>query len=217
MNFKKDKYFIIRNAVPKDIANFCYEYLMLKRKAVKIMFDSNYLSPYSNYFGTFSDAQVPNTYSQYADFATETLLLYVMPKIEKITSLKLVPNYSYSRIYKNGDILHRHKDRFSCEISATLNLGGDLWPIYIEPDSNKGKVIKNGYEPSKSKGKEVILNSGDMLIYRGSELEHWRNTFEGEDCAQVFLHYTNEKTKNALKNKFDGRPFLGLPSFFKVG
>ena len=42
--------------------------------------------------------------------------------MEKIQNLKLNPTYSYARIYKTGDILHRHKDRFSCEISTTLNL-----------------------------------------------------------------------------------------------
>ena len=26
---------------------------------------------------------------------------------------------------KKGDVLHRHKDRYSCEISTTVNLGGD--------------------------------------------------------------------------------------------
>ena len=28
--------------------------------------------------------------------------------------------------------LKRHKDRPSCEISTTLNLGGDPWPIFID-------------------------------------------------------------------------------------
>jgi hypothetical protein len=28
--------------------------------------------------------------------------------------------------------LRRHKDRPSCEISTTLNLGGDPWPIFID-------------------------------------------------------------------------------------
>jgi hypothetical protein len=39
--------------------------------------------------------------------------------MEKHTKLKLIPTYSYARIYKKGDVLHRHKDRFSCEISTT--------------------------------------------------------------------------------------------------
>ena len=62
----------------------------------------------------------------------ETLLLACQPKMEKLTGIKLNPTYSYARIYKMGDELKRHKDRFSCEISTTMNLGGDEWPIYLE-------------------------------------------------------------------------------------
>ena len=51
-----------------------------------------------------------------------------------------------------------------------------------------------------------------MLIYKGCDLEHWRKPFKGVDCAQGFLHY-NKKGKNAIK--FDNRPMLGLPQYFK--
>ena len=57
-------------------------------------------------------------------------------------------------------------------------------------------------------------DQGDMLIYQGCELEHWREAFEGENCGQVFLHY-NDASK-AEENKYDGRPFLGLPADFKI-
>ena len=53
-----------------------------------------------------------------------------------------------------------------------------------------------------------------MLIYQGMELEHWREAFAGEDCAQVFLHY-NQISPEADQNKFDKRPHLGLPAWFK--
>ena len=59
------------------------------------------------------------------------------------------------------------------------------------------------------------MQSGDMLVYRGCDLEHWREAFEGENCGQVFLHYNDASKKDADKNKFDGRPFLGLPAWFK--
>ena len=56
-----------------------------------------------------------------------------------------------------------------------------------------------------------------MLVYKGMILEHWREVFLGEDCAQVFLHYNNTNTDqgDAEKNIFDGRPHLGLPSYFR--
>jgi hypothetical protein len=205
MNFKNKKYIIIENVISEDMSDFIYKYFLLKRRVAETLFKERFISPYTEYFGTWTDQQIPNTYSHYADIVMETLLVKIHPLMEKITKLKLTPNYSYARIYKKGDILKRHKDRFSCEISTTLNLGGDTWPIYLEPSGKEGL-----------KGVKVNLKSGDMLVYKGNELEHWREAFEGENCAQVFLHYNNLKTKGSKENLFDRRPHLGLPANFKI-
>ena len=61
----------------------------------------------------------------------------------------------------------------------------------------------------------VNLKPGDMLIYSGCELEHWREEFTGKDCAQVFLHYNKASSKIAKENLYDKRPFLGLPAWYK--
>jgi len=53
-----------------------------------------------------------------------------------------------------------------------------------------------------------------MLIYKGDKLEHWREKFNEPTCVQVFLHY-NSQTPGAEDNRFDGRPHLGLPLWFK--
>ena len=204
MNFKKNKYIVIKKTISGDLAKFCYDYFLLKRQVARTMFDEKYISPFTTEFGVWNDEQVPETYSHYSDIVMETLLVKLLPIMEKTTELKLNPNYSYARIYKKDDILHRHKDRFSCEISTTLNLGGDPWPIYLEPSGKEGL-----------KGIKVDLKSGDMLVYKGNELEHWREKFQGENCAQVFLHYNNTKTKGSKKNIYDGRIHLGLPSWFK--
>ena len=218
MNFKKNKYLIIKNAISKDLATFIYNYFLIKQQVAKTLFNTRYISPFETMFGVWNDEQIPNTYSHYADIAMETLLLKVQPIMEKETSLKLIPNYSYARIYKNGDILKRHKDRFSCEISTTLNLGGDPWPIFLSPYENVGLPNeKQGITTeSKSKGIQINLKPGDMLVYKGNELEHWREFFNGENCAQVFLHYNNLKTKGSEENIFDKRLHLGLPSNLKV-
>ena len=215
-NFKKDKFIVIEKAIDPKIANFVYNYFLMKRQVARTMFDAKYISPFTTEFGVWNDEQVPNTYSHYSDIAMETLLLAVQPVMEKQTGLKLIPTYSYARIYKKGDILHRHKDRFSCEISTTLNLGGDKWEIFIEKDLNKGKIIEGkGYVSENTKGIKVDLKPGDMLVYRGNLLEHWREEFKGNDCGQVFLHYNNAATKGAKDNIFDKRKHLGLPSWFK--
>ena len=204
MSFKKNKYSILRKAISKELANFTYAYFLNKRKVARFLFDQKWLSPFTEYFGLWNDQQIPNTYSHYGDLVMETLLQRVKPVMEKHTKLKLSETYSYARIYKKGDILHRHKDRPSCEISTTINLGGDSWPIYVDPTGRQGQA-----------GIKVDLKPGDMLIYSGCTLEHWREEFTGDNCGQVFLHYNKAGTKNARENQFDKRPFLGLPTFYK--
>ena len=188
-----DKYQIIRNVINDELVDFLFNYLLLKQKAVRFMYENNILYD-SGLMGTWSDKQVPNTYSCYADLAMETLLAKGLPVMQRETGLQLVPTYSYTRVYKQGDVLLKHKDRPSCEISTTLNLGGDLWPIFLEPNI------------------QVDLMPGDMLIYSGCDLNHWRDPFEGDVCAQVFLHYNHKNGSFAETNKFDGRAMLGMPA-----
>ena len=215
MSFKKNKYQVIKKAISKELADFCYQYFLNKREVARHLFDVNYISPYTDYFGVWNDSQIPDTYSHYADIVMETLLQKVKPIMEEKSGVKLSETYSYARIYKKGDILHRHKDRYSCEISTTMHLGGDEWSIYLEPDASIGEVKDGKYIPSDSKGVEVKLKPGDMLMYRGCDLEHWRDAFKGNNCGQVFLHYNDSDGKEAEKNKFDKRPMIGLPSWFK--
>jgi len=215
MSFKENKYTVIKKAISEDLANFCYEYFLLKRKVAKFLFDERIISPFNSMWGVWNDKQVPETYSHYADIVMETLLTKVHPIMEEKTELKLIPNYSYARIYKKGDILYRHKDRFSCEISTTLNLGGDPWTIFIEPDETKGKLIDGNYVSDNTIGIKVNLEPGDMLVYRGNILEHWRDAFEGENCGQVFLHYNDINTPGSQENIYDRRPHLGLSAKFK--
>jgi len=204
--FKKNKYVVIKQVISKDLATFIYNYFLMKKQVYDTCRQTRFISPYEVLLGEYEkpDGQIPNTYSCYADIVMETLMLKCQPIMEKTTGLKLQPAYTYARLYKKGDVLKRHKDRFSCEISTTLFLGGDKWDLYLEPSGQEGK-----------KGIKVDLEQGDMLIYSGCELEHWRNKFKGKECAQVFLHYNNEKTPGSQQNLFDRRPHLGLPSWFK--
>ena len=204
MSFKKDKYQVIKGAISKELADFCYQYFLNKRDVARYLFDERYISQFTEYFGVWNDPQIPETYSHYADIVMETLLQKVKPIMEKESRVKLIETYSYARIYKKGDELKKHKDRYSCEISTTLNLGGDPWPIYLDPTGKKGQA-----------GIKVDLKPGDMLIYSGCDLEHWREEFKGKDCGQVFLHYNKASSKTAKENYLDKRPLLGVPSWFQ--
>jgi hypothetical protein len=204
MSFQKNKYFVLKNVLNPQTAQIAFEYLKSKRDVLIHFRTTNYISKYDEDLGTFTDIQAPNTYSIYGDILMDTILQGLKPLMEEKCETKLFETYSYARLYKKGDELVRHKDRFSCEISTTLNLGGDVWPIFLEPSGELNKT-----------GVKVDLEPGDMLIYRGCELEHWREPFSGNICGQVFLHYNSVSTENAKNNIYDTRPLLGLPAYFK--
>jgi len=135
--------------------------------------------------------------------------------MSELTGLDLIPTYSYHRLYTQGTELKRHKDRPSCEISTTLCLGYDNsnvdatkypdwdWPMFVGPKSGE----------KGTDGMPIHMKPGDMLIYRGDIVEHWREPLWGLNHAQVFLHY-NEKS-GQYNIAYDGRPVLGMPATFR--
>ena len=220
MSFKTKKYQVIRQALSKELSNFIFNYMMLQRDAVDFMMKHQKVNPYNPFIGTRTDRQIPGAYSKYGDWVMETLLMYMIPIMKAKTGLELIPTYTYTRLYEKGNILHRHKDRPSCEVSTTLHLGGDEWPIFLDPTGVDSIIPKDtpygptGEEvhikPGAPKGVRINLKVGDMLIYSGCDLEHWREPFEGNVCSQVFLHYNHANGPFAKTNLFDKRPMLGV-------
>jgi hypothetical protein len=200
--FQTNNYAVVREFVSYDMANFAYTYFQNKRTVNSILQNERLLSPFDESWGTWKDKMIPNTYSHYGDLLMDTLMVRMTPLMSAITKLELIPTYSYARIYKHGDTLHRHKDRPSCEISATLNLGGDDWPIFLDPTGDTGQ-----------EGVGVILKPGDALIYKGTVVEHWREAFQGYECGQVFFHYNDKNGSFGESNIYDGRPFIGVPQW----
>jgi len=126
----------------------------------------------------------------YADLLMESILLQKKDKIEKIVGEELLPTYSFFRLYTNGAELTKHTDRPSCEISVTVNLkdSGEDWPLFFA-------------------GTPVVTKPGDAVIYKGIEVEHWREKFTGDFQAQVFLHYVRKEGKYNSYHKDNRRSF----------
>jgi len=131
------------------------------------------------------DNQAPNSPAIYNFKPFLELLCQKTHEVSKLIDEPVLPTYTYARIYKNGETLSRHRDRPACEISLTLNIGGDAdWDIGIQ----------------KPSGEEISLNlkQGDAVIYLGCVADHWRNTpFTGQNYSQVFLHYVQSNGPNA--------------------
>jgi hypothetical protein len=144
------------------------------------------------------DEQAPNSHCVYGDPAFDMVMAMSTEDIGRIVGKNLIPQYTYARIYKNGSDLKIHSDRPECQYSVTLSLGGDYekpWPIWIKDYAGNMN--------------EVPLDEGDMVVYHGTELEHWRERFEGNMQYQLFMHYVD--SEGEFKDRiFDGRPNLGL-------
>jgi len=148
--------------------------------------------------GFLNDSMVPKSFSWYSPFCFEALMVLLHSKMEHTIKKKLLPSYSYGRIYYHGADLKKHIDRPSCEYSASITLETDsnLWPIWIDD------LYGNSHE--------VNLNVGDMIVYKGSVLRHWREPFNGNRQIQAFIHFVDEE--GPFKDYvFDRRENLGMP------
>jgi hypothetical protein len=213
--FEENHYVKITNFIKPEEASFLYDYIKLA--AYRCAYIENSMVDFNEeIFGTFNDKQAPGDYSRYGDLTFDTLLARKLPEMEFLTGKKLIPNYSYHRLYTTDTELVRHKDRPSCEISTTLCLGYDVSNVDLNkyPDFDWPMFVGNKDGEEGTEGIPIHMKPGDMIIYRGCNIEHWREPFIGMNHAQVFLHYNEYEGKYNILN--DGRPVLGLPPSFKT-
>ena len=209
--FEEHRWVKIDKFIDINMCNLLYHYTQLEAQRLSYFEDNAIEIEDKCLHGTFKDTQAPGDFSKYGDPTFDTLLSLSLAKMEELTARELVPTYSYHRLYTTGTELEKHSDRPSCEISTTICLGYDVsnvdaktypdwsWPMYIKE--------KNGEEIP------VDMKPGDMIIYRGCELEHWREPFWGKNHAQAFLHYNEKYGKYGIP--FDGRPVLGMSDKFR--
>jgi len=143
----------------------------------------------------FRDNHVPTAAAITNAALTDALLLELRPRIEAIAGCRLVPTYSYARLYFHGDAFIRHSDRASCEVSVSINVGrdGGTASLWFPPDT------------------EVAMAEGDGVVYLGCETDHWRERFVGRAMGQLLLHYVVADGPHAAES-FDRNPDRFPPS-----
>ncbi len=143
----------------------------------------------------------------YGDHLMEVMLQLCQPRIESITRRKLLPTYSFCRLYEEGTALEAHLDRPACELSVRLCLGRDFEQCHqTDPDYDW---------PMFADGTPCPCPPGSAIIYRGMEVSHWREPLRGREQFQLFLHYVDRDGPHAQEWKYDGRPWLGAPASAK--
>jgi hypothetical protein len=183
--FAENGYLVMPGLLEPVLAAYLWQYLRMKGVYGLI---------------THRDRAVPKAMSAYSDEAFEALLETVRPRIEVATGLSLHAAFSYVRLYRRGDTLRRHRDRPACEVTVSINLGQipDVpWALHVSAKKDDA-------------GHAAMLMPGDGLIYRGIEMFHWRDSYEGQQLGQVFLHYVDRNGPHA-EHKYDRRARLMLP------
>lgn len=187
-------YQVVRNFMPPEDASVVSRYMEYALK------DTLYADRGE---GTGPSSNNPSQYARYADPLMEVMLVNSKGAVEEIAGCDLLPTYSYSRVYVEGDELERHVDRPSCEYSVTVNVAcdGEPWPIWMQ---------YGDAEPTK-----VILNPGDAVVYKGCDVHHWRNKMiHTRVNAQFMLHYV-DKNGPFSEYHWDKRPSAGHPSVWR--
>ena len=184
-HFKQQKYIYLSNVVSREDCKALTTHMYGLQDAGKLT----------------KDPQCPLSDSVYGDPVFDTLLETLAGPLSKQLGIELLPAYTYARIYAPGETLVKHKDRPSCEISGTMTLGFDpgsgIWPIYF------------GKDDDDMVGTPIDINIGDLVMYHGHELNHWRPEYKGKWQVQVFLHYVDANGPHA-DHAYDGRSKLGV-------
>lgn len=134
------------------------------------------------------DPQVKGSFARYNYPKFRTLHYEIKNTVEKVIGEKLYPTYYYDRFYFKGHDLKPHKDRESCEISVSMHISTNAdydWPIYFMQDDETVSVPTG--------------NPGDAVLYKGCELEHWREPLMGNKDTyyhQIFFHYVRRDGYN---------------------
>ena len=160
--FEKNGYVVLTDAIYKDQCESLTKHMFDLQQSGKLV----------------NDDQCPLSDAVYGDPLFDNILEKFAKPIGDAVGHTLLPTYTYARIYRPGEILKKHKDRPACEISATLTLGFDakpVWPIFFDEERETS----------------VSLDVGELAVYKGCEILHWRPSFKGQWHVQVFLHYVD--------------------------
>lgn len=108
----------------------------------------------------------PHRWVLHNDPAARTLHAPLAPLVSGLAGEPLKPSFTYLIKYLEGAALDAHRDRAQCAVTAVLQVdfdpepgGPTPWPLIF--------VTPAGPE-------HVFLASGDLLVFRGTAIEHYR-------------------------------------------
>ena len=156
--FDQNGYLFVPNAIVDPLNLYCPPPVDTEGK--RLVGQQNYVRHNKIEYNPV-ELQVDGSLARYNHPSYKSAHRLILKLIENILEMDLLPTYFYDRFYYQGQKLSRHKDRPSCEISATVQISTNregAWPIWFQlPDNTENSVS---------------MKDGDMVIYKGCEREH---------------------------------------------
>ena len=193
--FDQDGYLFVPNAIVDPLNLYCPP--PVDTKGERLIGRQNYIGHKKIVYDPV-ESQVDGSMSRYNHPSYKSIHKLILKLIQNILKMDLLPTYYFDRFYYEGQELSRHVDRPSCEISATVQISTNregAWPIWFRLPDNTENYIS--------------MKDGDMVIYKGHEIEHWREPLQSkygrmnkffnklkkkaDDTYhhQIFFHYVN--------------------------
>lgn len=144
-----------------------------------------------HYFGPLNDGQVERRMGIHNESITAALHLRLTRLVSLITGEDLKPSYAYLGCYLDGAELKPHIDRPQCQFNLSIvfdmsdeqDQTPEPWPIFLKKNN---------------KTTAVNLAIGSGLLYRGTELEHWREPLpKGQRAIVCFYHFVEKTFKGS--------------------
>ena len=215
-DFHENRYVVLRNFIPKDIINMTLD--TWKTIESNPEYKDAFFHREEETTNNSPKSSLGKSQGCYCFPPAVALHRWMRDNLRDVIDMELVETYSYTRTYDRGAYLKSHTDRPSCEVSATICLDyksddNTPWKIWVQNDRNyiddavhdQQQLFEITQKPviGKRKGSVAVsLEVGDVLLYQGPNIPHWRDTFLGDYSSHMFLHFINANSN-----------MLGLPVF----
>jgi hypothetical protein len=173
---------------------------------VKNFIDNDFIEFIQDYFSIkinsnqfdISFEKFKHGYSFYADPLSETILQNSCEFITELINVRVLPTFTNTTMFMKDDVYVNDLNE-SSEISAILFLGSS--------DNELSLTLKNK--------KNIILSTGDLLIYNPKKIEFEKNIISNDWILQINLNFVDNEG-NYKNNIYDNRPYLGFPISSKI-
>lgn len=206
LQFMKNRFVVLKNFVPKDVIDLTMDSWKTFEANPQMM--NVVMTRETDIIQQSPEDSLRKSTGGHSFPPAVAMHRYIWEKLKGVIDLDLKETYAYSRKYERGAYLKAHTDRPSCEVSVTMCLDyktddGTPWKIWVQPDRDYVdeagdqeriyNITQN--KPHKQRKEDgaicVSLEVGDILLYQGPNIPHWRDYFVGEYSYHMFLHYYN--------------------------